>query len=146
LSGSLQREIDALSRAHGIAELYVFGSRAAEIAAAVRSGSASDVGSSSPSDVDVGVRPLPGRDFDLDAVVKMTGALERVLDVARVDIVVLPRANPFLALDVIRGELLYAADSHDQAEYELYVLRRAGDLAPFQRARQELALDRYRER
>ena len=97
----VQREIGALSGAHGIAGLYVFGSRAAEIAAAVRNGSAPDVESTSRSDVDVGGRPLPSRDFDLDAVVKMTGALECVLDVPRVDIVVLPRANPFLALDVI---------------------------------------------
>ena len=49
----------------------------------------------------------------------------------------------FLALDVIRGELLFCDDSHAQAEYELYVLGRAGDLAPHERARRELALSRY---
>jgi len=60
-----------------------------------------------------------------------------------VDLVLLPSASPFLALDIIRGELIYCADPHAQSEYELYVLRRAGDLAPYQRARHELVLSRW---
>jgi SNF2 family DNA or RNA helicase len=51
------------------------------------------------------------------------------------DVVVLDEANPFLALDVIRGELLYCEDADEQAEYDLYVLRRATDLEPFERQR-----------
>lgn len=93
--------------------------------------------------MDIGVRPHPGRRFDVDAAVELTGALESLLDVDRVDLVLLPSAPPFLALDVIRGELIYCADAHAQAEYELYVLSRAGDLAPFQRARHELVLSRW---
>jgi hypothetical protein len=57
-----------------------------------------------------------------------------------VDLVVLPEADPFLALDVIRGELLTCADADAQAEDELYVLRRAGDLARFARERWRLIL------
>ena len=60
--------------------------------------------------------------------------------VARVDLVVLPEAGAFLALAVVSGELLYCDNSTEQAEYELYVLRRAGDLLPFERARRELIL------
>jgi len=36
---------------------------------------------------------------------------------------------------VIRGELLYSSNPLAQAEHELYVLRRAADLAPLLRAR-----------
>jgi hypothetical protein len=82
--------------------------------------------------------------MSVDSLVNLADELERCLNVPRVDVVLLPTANPFLALDVIRGELLYCADSDAQAEYEIYVLRRAGDLAPFQRRRQELALTRYK--
>lgn len=141
---TLRTEIDEICQRHALTELYVFGSRAREVAARVRG---EDPGSDDPtgshSDVDVGVRPLPGVTLDVDDVVQLADELERAFDVDRVDVVVLPSAKAFLALDVIRGELLYCADRHAQAEYELYVLARAGDLAHYQQAREELALSRY---
>lgn len=139
----LLRAAGRLGRELGIAELYVFGSRAAEITARVRGEPVPPGAPGRSSDVDVGVRPLRSRHLGVDDVVRLAEELERLLDVPRVDVVVLPGANPFLALEVIRGELLYCADPHEQAEYELYVLRRAGDLAPFQKMREEMALSRY---
>lgn len=140
---ALERDIGRLCRKFGVAELYVFGSRATEIAARVRSEAYVSDESLSTSDADVGVRPLPGAFLDVDSLVGLADELERGLNVPRVDVVLLPMAAPFLALEIIRGELLYCADSDAQAEYELYVLRRAGDLAPFQRLRQDLALSSY---
>ncbi len=67
-------------------------------------------------------------------------ALEDLLDVPRVDLVILPEAPPFLALDIVQGELLCATDPVAEAEYQLYVLRRAGDLAPFERERRRMIL------
>ncbi|MGB9722995.1 MAG: nucleotidyltransferase domain-containing protein [Chloroflexia bacterium] len=67
--------------------------------------------------------------------------LEDLLDVPQVDLIVLPEADPFLALEVIRGELLYCTDPDAQAEYELYVLRRASDLAPYAHARYRAILE-----
>jgi hypothetical protein len=67
--------------------------------------------------------------------VQLAVALEGLLDVPRVDLVVLPEGNPFLAVEVIRGELLCCADPDAQAEEELCILRRAGDLAPLKRER-----------
>jgi hypothetical protein len=61
---------------------------------------------------------------------------------ARVDLVDLATADPFLAANVIRGERLHAADGRAADEYELYVLRRAGDLAPLERERMALILGR----
>lgn len=43
----------------------------------------------------------------------------------------IPGAAPFLALDIIRGDLLYSRNQDEQVEFELYVLRRAGDLVNF---------------
>ena len=140
---ALRDALDALCERFGVAELYVFGSRASEIAGRVHG--RLDVApqpAAAASDVDLAVRPRSGRRLDVDAVVNMALAMEQVLGVGRVDLVVLPGASPFLALDIVRGELLYCADADDQAEFELYVLRRAGDLAAFQRARHELVLSR----
>ena len=47
-------------------------------------------------------------------------------------------ADPFLAANIIRGERLFCADVLAADEYELYVLRRAGDLAPLERERLSL--------
>jgi hypothetical protein len=37
----------------------------------------------------------------------------------------------------VQGELLYAKDSKDEAEYQLYIMRRAADLAPYEHAKRE---------
>jgi hypothetical protein len=54
--------------------------------------------------------------------------------------VILPEADPFLAANVVRGERLYAENEYRADEYDLYVLRRAGDLAPLERERMALIL------
>ena len=38
-----------------------------------------------------------------------------------------------LAEEIIRGERLYAQNEYEADEYDLYVLRRAGDQAPLER-------------
>jgi hypothetical protein len=55
-------------------------------------------------------------------------------------VVCLQEADPFLAANVVRGERLYARDEYEADEYDLYVLRRAGDLAPLERERIALIL------
>jgi hypothetical protein len=50
------------------------------------------------------------------------------------------QTDPFLAAEIIRGERLFTKDEHEADEYELYVLRRAGDLAPLERERMALVL------
>jgi hypothetical protein len=67
-------------------------------------------------------------------------ALEDLFGVARVDLVILREADPFLAANIVRGERLYALDPYAADEYDLYVLRRAGDLAPLERERMALIL------
>jgi len=111
--------------------LYVFGSRAEEIAARVegRSAACQHPG----SDVDVGALPRRGVTLSVQDKVRLAQRLEAALAAPRVDLVVLPEAEAFLAADVVRGELLAATDLDAEAEAQLYYLRRAADLVPFLR-------------
>jgi predicted nucleotidyltransferase len=135
---SLADELKAIGDQYGIAALYAFGSRAAEVAGRIRRQAAS--AELPGSDVDIGVQPALGQRLTAEERVRLAGELEELLTAKRVDLVVLPEADPFLALDVIRGELLYCADADQQAEDELYVLRRAGDLVSYAHERWRLIL------
>lgn len=134
----MKEHLREICNKYGVIGLYAFGSRAEEIAKRVEG---APLPSEHPtSDVDIGVQPPLGKRLTARERVRLAIELEDLLDVARVDLVVLPEADPFLALDAIRGELLCCTDLDAQAEYELYVLRRAGDLAPFARERWRLIL------
>lgn len=136
-SDALRKAIARLCQRFEIAALYVFGSRGEEIRRWMEGGQRQK---SSPSDVDVGVRPIPGTHLSLQNKVKLAIALEDLFKVGRVDLVSLPEVDPFLAANVIRGERLYARDEYEADEYDLYILRRAGDLAPLERERMALIL------
>jgi len=122
--------------------LYAFGSRAREVQEWLEGKRASLP--ASPADVDVGVKPAQGVRLSIHDKVRLALALEDLLGVARVDLVSLPDADPFVAANVIRGERLYARDTYEADEYDLYVLRRAGDLAPLERERMALILGEER--
>jgi uncharacterized protein len=107
-----------------IVALYLFGSRAR--------GEASE-----RSDVDVGI--LFRQEVALRDVVLLEDALQQRLGLP-VDVVDAGHVDAFLALDVIRGERVYCSDPDRCDEFELYVMRRAGDLAPFERERRRLLL------
>jgi predicted nucleotidyltransferase len=134
----IQERLGALARQYDLVAIYAFGSRAIEIAARV---SGQEVEAAHPSsDADIGVLPARGRHLVARERVELTLELEDLLEIGRVDLVILSEASPFLALDVVRGELLCATDLDAEAEYQLYVLRRAGDLAPFERERWRMIL------
>jgi predicted nucleotidyltransferase len=116
-------------------ELYSFGSRSREIFEYVNG--VTDTIQQSSSDIDIGVRFSRSQQISAEIIVKMTLDLEDYFRVSRVDLVLLEDAPPFLALDIIRGELLYAENLDDQARYELYVMARAGDLMYFEKKRRE---------
>jgi uncharacterized protein len=130
--------LSELARSYGLADIYAFGSRAAEIAAGIRKGRA--LKRTSSSDVDIGVRPKQGPRLSARVLANLTVELEDLFGTSRVDLVLLSDSEPFLALDIIRGELLYTEDPLDQAYFELFVLRRAGDLLPFKRERIDMIL------
>jgi uncharacterized protein len=123
-----------------LADIYVFGSRAEEILARLKGGERRQE-EQPVSDIDIGIRPLRGVWLSPKDLVDLTIELEDLFDAKRVDLVLLSGADPFLALNIIRGELIYTADFNDQARYELYVLRRAGDLFPLKKARMDMIMD-----
>jgi len=125
-----------LCRQFDIEILYVFGSRAREVGEWVSGTRPSP--SSKSADVDIGVKA--SRALKVDDKVRLSLALEDLLGATRVDLVLLSEADPFLAANIVRGERLYVRDTYQADEYDLYVLRRAGDLAPLERERMALIL------
>jgi predicted nucleotidyltransferase len=131
-------ELERICQAFGVAILYVFGSRADEVREWL-AGRRVEL-APGPSDVDVGVKAAPGVHWLVKDKVRLAIELEDLLGCNRVDLVVLNTADPFLAEEIIRGERLYALDEYEADEYDLYVLRRAGDLAPLEREKMALIL------
>jgi hypothetical protein len=138
---NLEEKIATVCRRCGIVDLYVFGSRSAEISARFRG--KHDVAVTHPdSDVDIGAVPAQRSEFGPLQRTSMTIELEDLFcDAPRIDLVVLTEADPFLSLEIICGELLYTNDPDRQARHELYILRRAGDLMPFKKARMRMIME-----
>lgn len=90
------------------------------------------------SDVDLAV--LFDEPQGLQDLVGLEIRFEDALD-TKVDLIDVGKARPFLALDAISGERIYCTDSRRCDEFDLYVLRRAGDLAPFAKERRRMLLD-----
>lgn len=122
-----------ICRRFGIDILYAFGSRSRE-ALDWLSGNRSGF-EATDSDLDIGVVPIEGQGLSVLQKVDLALALQDVFRVAEVDLVCMSDADPFLAANIVRGERLVASDSYRADEFDLYVLRRAGDLAPLERER-----------
>jgi len=131
MDDDLKRGLETLAAEYRLLAIYVFGSRAQEVAA--RAAGLPVTAAHPESDVDVGVEPRRGRRLTAQDRVRIMQRLEALLDVDRVDLVILPEADAFLAADAVRGELLLATDLDAEAEVQLYYLRRAADLAPLLR-------------
>lgn len=131
-----REQIEKLCLENHLRLMYVFGSRAGEVLALLKD----EQTSLQPSTSDVDVAALSTSHLTLDQKVALALALENIFDVVRVDLVSLADADPFLAANIIRGERLYVLDPNQADEYELFVLRRAGDLADMERERMALVL------
>jgi len=131
-----------LCRQFEIEILYAFGSRAQEVKEWL-TGPRFEL-PSSPSDVDIGVKVVSETTLSVHEQVRLALALKDLLGAAQVDLVCLSNADPFVAANIVRGVRLYARDSYQADEYELYILRRAGDLAPLERERMALILEKSR--
>ena len=129
----LFENLATLCQQHAVSVLYAFGSRARQ-AKDWLDGKISFL-PASQSDLDLGVLPETGVYLSARQKVDLTLDLEDFFGVHRVDLVILPEAPPYLASNIIQGERLYARDEDQADEFDLYVLRRAGDLMPFHRQR-----------
>ena len=135
---NLHRKLAEICHRFGVTSLYVFGSRASEIVALV-SGK-KPIPAHPQSDGDFAVQVVQSTDLGGFARGGLLMDLEELFELPRADLVILNDADPFIALEAVRGELLFCADADQQAEEELLILRRAGDLEPFETERIRLML------
>ena len=125
LPDALRQSLRAVAgRDSVVRALYVFGSRVD--------------GTARPnSDLDVGV--LYGSPQPIEKTLGLEETLHRASG-APVDLVDAARASAFLALAIVRGDRVFARHEVEADLFDLYVLRRAGDLLPFERARRAMLL------
>lgn len=136
---SVLEDLNTVAERYRLIAIYAFGSQSKAAFARVQ-------GEDTPanladSDLDIGILPYKDKKLSVDEKVQLGLTFERIFKASRVDLVVLPESPPFLALEIVRGELLYTSDPVQEAEYELFVLRRAGDLAPWERERRKMLLE-----
>lgn len=136
----IKEEIRDIASQYRLQIIYAFGSRAKE-ASDIVEGRIERFCSKS-SDLDIGVKPETH--LTVEEKVKIAIFFEDLFGVPRVDLVVLPEAPVSLALEIVTGEILYMQDSTYEAEYQLYIMRQAADLLPYERMKQEMIMgDEY---
>ena len=129
-------ELKEICRRYSIDAIYSFGSRGMELK--LFAAGAGDIDRSKAADFDVAVKIGPQRSLNVRQKSQLTIDLEELFQLTRLDLVVINEADPFLAANIIRGERIFCRDEFLADQYELYVLRRAGDLIPLERERLQL--------
>ena len=132
----LYRQIRELCDRYDLDLMYTFGSRSQEIINYFYD--RGELNRAAAADVDIGAKVKKGSTLSAREKVSLAIELEELLGAGRVDLVILSEADPFLAANIIRGERVFCRDAYLGDEYELYVLRRAGDLAPLERERLDM--------
>ena len=135
---TFREKIAKLANRYHLQLIYAFGSRAKEAHDLVCGKKAAPTASS--SDLDIGLKPE--RPLSVEEKVKVAVFFEDLFQVSRVDVVTLPEAPVMLALEIVEGELLYAEDDRYEAEYQLYIMRLAAELAPYERMKMDLILEK----
>ena len=138
----IQLQLQEICKRYQVDILYAFGSRSQEVKNYLDG--QGDINTTLSSDVDMGVKIAKDQHLSVRAKVTLAIELEDLLGVNRVDLVVLGEADPFVAANVIRGERLYCLDEYEADEYDLYILRRAGDCAHLERERMDLIFRKAR--
>ncbi len=130
------KALEKICRRYSIEAIYAFGSRAVELKN--YAAGACEIVTAKSSDFDVAVKIRPKISLNVRQKSQLTIDLEELLQIKRLDLVVINEADPFLAANIIRGERIYCRDEYLADQYELYIFRRAGDLIPLERERLEI--------
>jgi predicted nucleotidyltransferase len=137
---AIKNHVAQLCKRFDVHTLYAFGSRAQEAKRFLDE--YTPLNQTTQSDLDIGVKTGKAFPLTLKEKVSLAQGLEDLFDVSRVDLIDLKQADAFLAADVIRGERLFSVDEREADEYDLFILRRAGDLAYLERQRMDIILAR----
>jgi len=132
----IKKKIKGFAEKNHLQLIYAFGSRAKETLNLVKG--KKPCRSLSKSDLDIGVKPE--RRLTVEDKVNISLFFEDIFDVPKVDVVVIPEAPISLAMEIVKGELLYAKNDTYEAEYQLYIMRRAAELIPYEKMKRELIL------
>jgi hypothetical protein len=131
-----KRRISTFARQNGLEVIYAFGSRAKEVQSRIQG---KRPRSTHPnSDLDLGIKPV--QPLSAEEKVRIAVFFEDLFDVPRVDVVSLLEAPAGLGGEIVSGELLFAENEKNEADFQLYFLRRAADLKPFERERVRMIL------
>lgn len=131
-----KEQIRGIASQYGLQIIYAFGSRAKEALELVEDRIKHFTSTS--SDLDIGVKP--GKPLTVEAKVKIAILFEDLFNVSRVDLIVLPEARISLAFEIVTGEILYMQDPTQEAEYQLYIMRLAADLLPYERMKRVMIM------
>lgn len=131
-------KIEYLAEKYQLQLIYAFGSRSKE-ALNILEGKKYKV-IEAKSDLDIGIKAK--RPLEIDKKVEIAIYLEDLFDMPAVDLVTIPEASVFLALEIVQGELLYADNETHEAEYQLYIMRRAAELIRYERQKKTMVLGR----
>jgi predicted nucleotidyltransferase len=138
MKNQMKGKIRKIASQYRLQIIYAFGSRAKEVFDMME-GRISHL-SSRPSDLDIGVKPE--KPLTVEEKVEIAIFFEDLFDLPRVDVVVLPEAPILLAFQIVTGEILYRQDHTFEAEYQLYIMRRAAELIPYERIKQKMIMGR----
>jgi predicted nucleotidyltransferase len=136
MKNEMQEKITKIASKYHLQIIYAFGSRAKEVLNMIE-GRISHL-SSTPSDLDIGVKPE--KPLTVEEKVEIAIFFEDLFDLPRVDVIVLPEAPILLAFQIVTGEILYRQDQTYEAEYQLYIMRRAAELLPFEHLKQKMIM------
>jgi predicted nucleotidyltransferase len=121
--------LEQACRSHGVAAVYLFGSRGDEGLHVLAGGTADRAG----SDLDVGLffdTAAP----DVNDLAELQVAMEDVFAPIRVDLVPLHRVDALFQFHAIDRHRVYTPeDAREVDRWELVVMRRAAELLPIQR-------------
>ena len=112
--------------------LSAYGSRAAQTLHWLHQGGALAAGS---NDLDLAVSGGIDRRYSLAEKVALASAFSDLFEFEMIDLADMAEVDPFVAANIVRGERLYSSDRIYADELDLYVLRHAGDLTPYERER-----------
>jgi hypothetical protein len=133
---NIKKEIEKAALQYNLQLIYAFGSKGKEALLMIEE----KITSLSPptSDLDIGIKPKGP--LTVEEKVEIAIFFEELFDVQRVDVVVLPEAPISLALEIVTGEILYTQDVTYEAEYQLFIMKMAAELSPYEKMKKRMVM------